>query len=55
MFCVLSQNNQQLYEKLIDVSYKKWFKELKNGLEILVGQAVFRLYISTVKMFVLDQ
>ena len=25
-------------------------KELKNGIEILVGQAVFKLYIKTVKM-----
>ena len=31
------------------------FKELKNGIEILVGQAVFKLQINTVKMFVLDQ
>ena len=32
-------------------SYKKLFKELKNGIEILVGQAVFKLKIKTVKMF----
>ena len=31
------------------------FKELKNGIEILVGQAVFQLHIKTVKMLVLDQ
>ena len=42
MFCALSQNNQHLLEK--------WFKELKNGIEILVGQAVFKLQIKTVKM-----
>ena len=36
-----------LYLKIINIflkmyaSYKKLFKELKNGIEILVGQAVF--------------
>ena len=35
-------------------AYKKLFKELKNGIEILVGQAVFKLQIKTVKMLVLD-
>ena len=30
------------------------FKELKNGIEILVGQ-VFKLQIKTVKMLFLDQ
>ena len=34
---------------------KKLFKELKNGIGILVGQAVFKLWIKTAKMFVLDQ
>ena len=43
MFCVLSQNNQHLFEKLISASYSKLSKELKNGIEILVGQAVFKL------------
>ena len=36
----------------------KLFKELKNGIEILVGQAVFKLQITeikTVKMLCLDQ
>ena len=28
----------------------KMFKELKNGIEILVGQEVFKLWIKTVKM-----
>ena len=28
------------------------FKELKNGIEILVGQAVFKLQLKTVKMFI---
>ena len=31
------------------------FKELKNGIEIFVGQAVFNLQIKTVKMLFLDQ
>ena len=30
-------------------------KELKNGIEILVGQVVFKLQIKTVKMLVLGQ
>ena len=34
------------------VSYKKLFKELKNCIEILVGQAV---QIKTIKMLFLDQ
>ena len=36
-------------------SYEKLFKEFKYGIEILVGQAVFKLQIKTVKMFVSDQ
>ena len=31
------------------------FKELKNGIEILVGEVVFKLQIKTVKMLSLDQ
>ena len=31
-------------------SYSKLSKELKNGIEILVGQAVFKLQIKTFKM-----
>ena len=42
MFCALSQNNQQRFDKTY-ASYTKLFKELKNGIEILVGQAVFKL------------
>ena len=34
---------------------KKLFKELKNGIEILVDQSVFKLYIKTIKMLVLEQ
>ena len=34
---------------------KKLFKELKNGIEILIGQAVFNLQIKTVEMLFLDQ
>ena len=36
-------------------SYKKLFTKFKNGIEILVGQVVFKLQIKTVKMLVLDQ
>ena len=44
MFCALSQNNQQLKKKKRDyASYKKLFKKLKNGIDILVGKAVFML------------
>ena len=32
-------------------SYSKLFKELKNGIENLVGQAVFKLWVKSVKMF----
>ena len=31
------------------------FKELKNGIEIFVGQAVFKLQNKTVKMLFFDQ
>ena len=55
MFCALSENNQQLFEKINYASYKKLFKELKNGIEISVGQAVFKLQIKTVKILFLDQ
>ena len=34
---------------------KKLFKELKNGIEVLVAHAVFKLKIQTAKMLVLDQ
>ena len=37
IFCTLSQTNQHLLEKY----YSKLSKELKNGVEILVRQAVF--------------
>ena len=30
-------------------------KKKKNGIEILVGQAVFKIWIKTVKMLLLDQ
>ena len=39
----LSQNNQHFLEKITYTSYSKLFKELKNVIEILVGQAVFML------------
>ena len=31
------------------------FKELKNGIEILVGQTIFKIQIKTVEMLLLDQ
>ena len=40
MFCALSKTNQQLFEKINNASYKKMFKKLKNGIEILVGQTI---------------
>ena len=43
LFCALSQNNQQLFEKIDYASYKKLFKELKTSTEILVGQADLKL------------
>ena len=36
-------------------SYSKLFKELKNGIEILLSQAFFELQIKKVKMLLLDQ
>ena len=50
MFCALSQNYQHRLEKMIYAFYNKLPKKLKNGIEILVGQAVFKLWIKTVKM-----
>ena len=35
---------------MIYASYSKFSKKLINGIEILVGQAVFKLWIKTVKM-----
>ena len=55
MFCAPSQNNQQLFDKYIMHLTKKMSKELKNGIEILLGKAVFKLQIETVKMLYLDQ
>ena len=49
MFCDLSQNYQP-FRKIIYAPYSKLSKELKNGIEILVGQAVFNLRIKTVNM-----
>ena len=44
MFYVLFQIYQHL------APYSKLFKELKNDIEILVDQAVFKIWIKTVKM-----
>ena len=54
MFCALSQNKQQLFEKYV-MHLIELFKELKNGIGILVGQTVFKLQIKTAKMLALDQ
>ena len=49
MFYALSQIiNTFLKNK--NVSYSKFSKELKNDIEILVGQAVHKLRIKTLKM-----
>ena len=48
MFYAAPQNYQHFWEK--NASYSKLFKKLKNGTEIVVGQAVFKLWIETVKM-----
>ena len=50
MFCALSQNYQHLLGKMIQISYSKLSKELKNGIEILAGQAGFKFWIKIVKM-----
>ena len=42
MFCALSQNYQHL-EKFYMHLIKKLFKELRNGIEIFLGQAVIKL------------
>ena len=44
MFWVLSQNYQHFFEKNCP-------KNSKEGIEILVGQAIFKLWIKTVKIF----
>ena len=43
MFCGLSQNNQHLKNSICYHCYSKLFKELKKGIGILVGQAIFKL------------
>ena len=50
MFCALFQNNQHILEIISYASYSELFKELKNGIEIILGQAVCKLWIKTVKM-----
>ena len=47
-----------LYHKIINIFLKKWYMHLigncprnqKNGIKFLVGQAVFKLWIKTIKM-----
>ena len=48
MFCILSQNCQHFFAK--NVYILKLSEELKDGIGILVGQAVFKLWIKRVKM-----
>ena len=48
MFCALSQNYQPFWKNNIWTS--KLSKELENGIEILVGQTVFKLWIKAVKV-----
>ena len=44
MFCVLSQSYQHFFwKKIMHESESKLYKELKKGIEILVGQLVFKL------------
>ena len=51
MFWALSQNYQHSFEKqYMYAFYGKLSKEVKNGTEILVGQAVLKLWIKTVKI-----
>ena len=49
MFCALSQNYQHFFEKIIYASKSKLFKKFKNGVEILVDQAVCKLWIKQSK------
>ena len=39
---------------MIYASYRKLYKELKNGTKILVGQALFKLRTKKVKMLFLN-
>ena len=48
MFCAVSQNNQQLLEKLIYASYGNCTKNANYGIEILIGQAVSKV-MDTIK------
>ena len=53
MFHGLSQNYQYLFEKTMHASYSVFSvlsKELKNSIEILVGQAGFKLRIKMVEI-----
>ena len=55
MFCALSQNYQHLVEKYIYMcNLTKILRKTQNGIEILVGQAVFKLWIKTVKIMFLS-
>ena len=57
MFCALhvSQNNQHLFESMHLIKNCSRNPGSQKGTEILVGSAVFKLWIKTVKMLFLDQ
>ena len=48
MFVVYLKIINTFFEKMIHEN--KLFKELKNAMEILVGQEIFKLWIKTVKI-----
>ena len=45
-----SSMTQVRVQELLSITNSKLSKKLQNGIEILVGQAVFKLWIKTVKM-----
>ena len=49
-FVLLLKIINLFFGKIINASYSKKYKKLKNGIEILVEHAVFKLWIKTVKM-----
>ena len=51
IFCVLSQNYQHFKKNHNICILKQIVQGTKNGIEILVGQAVLKLAIKTVEIF----
>ena len=49
MFCGLSQNYQHFFQKNNACILKQIVQGTQNGIELLVGQVVFKLWIKTVK------